>query len=285
MKKPVLLLGTPWGKQFVSAFLDSIRGDGYEVIDCRMYKDIPTIDAEFAVCWGLRPPHEGWIKSLPFPTVVLDSGYFLRAGVGNVSQQHDDEYVSVGINGILQLPPHSVEGSKRLTELMTKFPARMPSFQFRPTVTRRALIVGQVPEDRSHGLTADQLIAFYSGMSTVLAERYEVVFRPHPGWVFQLPNSLLVGSEDTFGECCRRLRPAVIATYCSTAGFLAACDGFNVISHPRAFYHGGSIRLIAERCAASQFNESELRNGTALAYAKHRMAYPFSPHVVKTLAN
>lgn len=112
-----------------------------------------------------------YYKAQHIPVVVIDHGYLKRV---HVMGDYETGYFSVGI-GNLGWVPSNVPSNDRFNIINPKI-ARSKA-----CLGRRVLILGQVPNDATHQMRANDLAAFYERSAKELEEYgVEVKYRMHP---------------------------------------------------------------------------------------------------------
>lgn len=188
-----------------------------------------------ALCFtsGMHAPEDlarGLCAGHGVPLVILDLGYLKRA-------QHPQDaggYNQVGLNHSCWIPP-TEQPADRWEALGVELKPPRPAD--RPPV---ALVLGQMPNDSQHGLTAMQLIAYLSERAAFWHARgYAIHYRPHPAaMVVALRGvgsvTLRQSNEESLARALTDARVAV--TFNSTAGLEALLEGVPVDCAPTAHY-------------------------------------------------
>lgn len=227
---------------------------------------------KFCFTTGMHPAESaarGYLRGLGLPLVVLDCGYFKR------SQGSEDElgYNQVGLDRLNWIPPIPVNGERWHALEMG------PLMQPRKDRPKKALILGQVPNDSQHGLDGKQLGRWLTEAAAYAAARgFDLVYRPHPSagnfrFDIHVPLSPAKSLESALDDC------ALVICYNSTAGLAAIQAGVPVLCHHTAHYAEIASYGLAERgcgpvavmthfykLSYAQWNCAEIAQGKCLQF-------------------
>lgn len=283
----ILFLGAAWGRWATDALLEGLRAARPDavVLDVSNSKECPAIPPApcLAVCFGLRPPYEEWVKvfsQVGLHTIVLDNGYLGRVpyGVDPEGAEKDTFFYALNVDRILDpartqallypayLDTSRVERFRHLLRPAQEYFARAPDTY---------VFLGQTPDDRSHGKSAAWLAAYYTYRLTAFSyinEGGEVFFRPHPHAPEDLTRAVMencdfaveLPSDEPLVPQLTRLaipgRRLKVASISSNAGLEALLAGFWVQT-PGVWYAAFGPVSALETAVHAQFTLPELRSG------------------------
>jgi hypothetical protein len=168
-----LLIGKPdWTP--LTAWADGLRSVGLDAV-WTYHHDFMAHACDAVAIYGLRGSGGdilSYFAKRGVPVVVLDHGYMKRV---NVEADLRTGYLQVSMGG-LGWTPATAPSTDRFDAL------GVTPRQRTPRSLRRAVIMGQVPFDASHRLSAEQLTARYEAIAAELAAAGipEIAFRGHP---------------------------------------------------------------------------------------------------------
>lgn len=175
---PYLLIGAPdWVT--LSAFAEGLDRIGRRCVwGSHGAVDLNATNPAAIVIDGMRAGGLQTVRQAAergIPCVVIDNGFLRRV---NTPKDHDTGHFYIGFGGLGWAPPVAPDH------------ARFRALDITPTIRAArpdgpVLILGQVPGDASHGLSAPALAAVYARMVRELraAGVDRIRFRPHPlGW-------------------------------------------------------------------------------------------------------
>ncbi|MFA5662391.1 hypothetical protein [Castellaniella sp.] len=194
------------------------------------------------------------------PVLVVELGYLRRAAREQAAD--DGGYHQVSLNA-LNAPPAFACPPDRFDALNLEIIESPPKDGY-------VLICGQVPDDKSHGMTRAECQAWTAGW---LAKYPNAVFRPHPLRGYKLPEGTRIDTHKYIEESLAGAR--LVVTVNSTAGNAALLAGVPVIADGQATYSdlsGEALPSLADRLAYfhrlayGQWTREEMRDGACVEF-------------------
>lgn len=266
------ILAAPGKKLRLDAAAEGLQALGAEVVWIRegtlrhlhaaLAAGVPRV--VLASGMHVRDAHcRGWLRGLGIPLLVLDCGWFQRAG--GPRDQHG--YNQLGLDQLCWFPPKPWKPDPaRFESLGVTLQSKIENRE-----SKILLVLGQVPGDSQHHLSATQQEVWLGEHAApFLARGWTIRYRAHPS-----DPQTSIGLIHDRSQGCTLAQDFALATHVltfnSTAGLEALVAGLPVACSPSAHYAGltpGTPALLdhCRRLAWAQWTCAELRTGEPLRF-------------------
>lgn len=263
-------------KARLRAMAAGVAALGGRVVDVPEHVDVDTMKRlieehkpHFAITGGMHH-HEavfrGCLAGYSIPLLVLDCGYFQRAG----GPEDETGYNQLGLGGLNWVPEIEAPSDR--------FDAHRLALTERVQGRGKfALLLGQVPGDSQHHLSEIRLNAWLAERGAeLMACGYKLFYRPHPKHTISSgplrAHTIVVRPQDeSLAQSLSRV--SVVVTYNSTAGIEALMAGIPVVCSPTAHYwlvcglqSNEALLRHLHRLAWTQWTCAELRTGEPIRW-------------------